>query len=378
MYMKKMLLPLNLQLFAGEGAGGLSFQFQDGVHMTPEQYIEYKKMQRESEVKGNRPLFGGGSTGGRETKTAGQIFVTSEAYQNFVKNGQNHSDNVQIPAFTKALVGSTDVTGTLMGSNRLIASGQPQMTLRGLLAVAPTDQNAVSYIRETGFTNASAIAPEGTLKPESGITFDEITSLVKVIAHFIPATRQVIADIPQMRTFIDQRLMYGLSVTEEAQVLYGSGVGDNIEGLMTVGGTQTYTAPAGELRLDSIRRALTMTYISGFPPTGVVVSPADWEAIELTKGTDGHYVYLNIPTGNEMRLFRVPVVQSISMVAGSFLVGAFGLGAQIFDREAMNVRISESHADYFVRNQMAILGEERIALAVYRPESFIKGTFATA
>lgn len=344
--------------------------------MNIKEYLESKKKE---EVKNNRPIYSGSAFGGNgEVKSAGQLFTTSEAYTNFLKNGQNSSDNVQIPAFTKALVTSTDSGGALMGGNRLIAGGQPVMTLRDLLAVAPTDQNAVTYIRETGFTNASAIAPEGTLKAESSITFDEITSLVKVIAHWLPVTRQVIADIPQMRQFIDQRLMYGLSVTEESQILFGSGVGDNIEGLMTVGGTQDYTAAAGESRLDSIRRALTRTYISGFPPTGVVVSPTDWETIELTKGTDGHYVYLNVPQGNEMRLFRVPVVQSVSMTAGSFLVGAFGLGAQVFDREIANVRISEHHADYFTRNQLAVLCEERIALAIYRPEAFVVGTFATA
>ncbi|MBT2738116.1 phage major capsid protein [Bacillus sp. ISL-7] len=375
MYMKKMLLPLNLQLFAGEGAGGLSFQFQDGVNMTPEQYIEYKKMQKEAEIRGNRPVFGGGSTG--VTKTAGQIFVTSEAYQNFIKNGQNHSDNVEIPSFRKELVTSTGTNG-LMGANRIIGLGEAPMNMRSLLAVAPTTNNAVDYIREVGFTNASAVAPEGTLKAESSITFESETALVRTLAHWLPVTRQVVADIPQMQNHIDLRLMYGLSVTEESQILYGSGIGDNLEGLMVVANTQTYTAPAGETKTDAIRRALTRTYISGFPPTGVVLNPLDWEDIELLKGTDGHYIFLNVNTGNETRLFRVPVVLSTSMVEGSFLAGAFGLGAQLFDRERVNVRISEHHADYFTRNQLAVLCEERIALAIYRPEAFVKGTFATA
>lgn len=373
--MKKMLLPLNLQLFAGE-TGGMSLGFKDGVNMTPEQYIEYKKMQKEAEVKGNRPLFGGGSVGG--TKTAGQIFVTSEAYQNFIKNGQNHSDNVDIPSFSKKeLVTSTGTNG-LMGANRIIGMGEAPMNLRSLLAVAPTTNNAVEYIREVGFTNASAIAPEGTLKPESSITFESETALVRTIAHWLPVTRQVVADIPQMQQHIDLRLMYGLSTTEESQVLYGSGVGENLEGLMVVPNTQTYTATAGEYKTDSIRRALTMTYISGFPPTGVVLNPLDWEDIELMRGTDGHYIFLNVSMGNETRLFRVPVVLSTSMAEGSFLAGAFGLGAQIFDRERVNVRISEHHADYFTRNQLAVLCEERIALTIYRPEAFVKGTFATA
>jgi HK97 family phage major capsid protein len=66
------------------------------------------------------------------------------------------------------------------------------------------------------------------------------------------------------------------------------------------------------------------------------------------------------------------------MHEGEFLTGAFGLGAQIWDREQANVRISEHHADYFTKNMLAILAEERIALTVYRPESFVKGVFTAA
>jgi HK97 family phage major capsid protein len=360
---------------------GLSFQFQDGVNMTPEQYLEYKRLQKEGEVKGNRPYLGGGGgfgSNGKETKTAGQIFVQSEAYKNFINNGQNSSDNVDIPSFlTKALVSSVGTNG-LMSAGRIVGIGQQEMTLRSLLAVAPTMNNAVEYIREVGFTNSSAIAPEGSLKPESAISFENVTALVKTLAHWLPITRQAVADIPQMQQHIDMRLMYGLAVTEEAQILYGTGVGDNLEGLMVNANVQTYTAGAGEEFIDSIRKAMTKTYISGFPPTGVVLHPNDWEDIELSKYTDGHYIFLNVGQGVEMRLFRIPVVLSMSMAEGSFLTGAFGLGAQLFDREKANVRISEHHADFFARNQLAILCEERIALALYRPEAFVKGTFATS
>jgi HK97 family phage major capsid protein len=59
-------------------------------------------------------------------------------------------------------------------------------------------------------------------------------------------------------------------------------------------------------------------------------------------------------------------------------VGAFGLGAQLWDREQANIRVSEHHADYFARNMLAILAEERLAITTYRPESFVKGVFTAA
>ena len=59
------------------------------------------------------------------------------------------------------------------------------------------------------------------------------------------------------------------------------------------------------------------------------------------------------------------------------LTGAFAEGAQIFDREDANVVISTENQDDFEKNMISVRCEERLALAVYRPESFVKGTFPT-
>ena len=365
-------LKLNLQFFALDT--GISFQTKDGgVQLSASEFLEYKKLQKQQETEANRPFVGYGPS---QTKTAGEIFVNSQAYKNFISNGQNSSDNVTIPPFpTKALLTSVGEDGRLLSPMNIAGVGQPPMTLRDLLAVAPTQNNSVEYIKEVGFTNASAIAPEGTLKPESSISFETVSALVKVIAHWIPTTRQIIADVPSIRSYIDMRLMYGLSVTEEAQILYGSGVGENILGLMVTPDTQTYTPLVDDTKIDTIRKAMTMTYISGFPPTGIVLNPLDFQDIELSKGTDGHYIFLNVAMGAETKLFRVPVVLSTSMNQGEFLTGAFGLGAQLWSREEKNVRISEHHADFFVKNMLAVLCEQRIALTIQRPESLVKGTF---
>jgi HK97 family phage major capsid protein len=106
--------------------------------------------------------------------------------------------------------------------------------------------------------------------------------------------------------------------------------------------------------------------------------PGDWAEIELTKTTTGEYLFAN-PQGNANRtLWGLPVVDTPAMTANKFLVGAFNMGAQIFDRMDARVEISTEDSDNFRRNLVTILAEERIALAVYRPEAFIKGDFGTA
>lgn len=430
MYMKKYLIPLNLQLFAGEGAGAgatppanpqqleikkLQTEFNDSWkslktlldqqadeiktfgqthHNTADSIknVEVKIGQYETELKKitdkfadfetkmNRPNLGGGE----QIKSNGQMFVESDQYKKLGESNFNASLAVKsfFPNGRKDLDSTDPKGGYLTGTERmglLTPLERTDMRIRDLLNVQGTTSNAIEYILETGFVNNSAIAVEKSLKPQSDITFDIETASVKTIAHWIPATRQILADAPMLRNYIDGRLTYGLKLTEESQILYGDGVGDNIAGIMTNANVQNIAGlVAGDNIIDHIRRAFTRTLLAGYPPTGLVLHPSDWEDIELLKGTDGHYIWINVNNGGETRLWRVPVVQSTGLNEGEFLAGAFGLGAQIWDREQANVRVSEHHADYFARNMLAILAEERLALTVYRPESFVKGTFAPA
>ena len=351
--------------------------------------IEQKINQYEQELKGvtdkykdfetkmQRPSFGGGE----RAKSAGDLLIESDSYKN-MGSGEFKASQILKGFFTKDL-DSTDPKGGILVSPQTVAGvltpPQEDLRIRDLLNVQRTTSNAIEYIVETGFTNASAVAPEKSLKPQSDLTFDIESATVKTLAHWIPATRQIIQDAPMLRNYVDGRLTYGLALTEEAQILYGDGVGDNMAGIMTNPNVQNVGGvAAADTRIDHLRRAITRTLLAGYPATGIVLHPSDWEDIELQKGTDGHYIWVSVVNGGETRLWRVPVVQSTGMNEGEFLVGAFGLAGQLWDREQANVRISEHHADYFARNMLAILAEERLALTVYRPEAFVRGAFTAA
>ncbi|OPE25089.1 capsid protein, partial [Pseudomonas aeruginosa] len=116
--------------------------------------------------------------------------------------------------------------------------------------------------------------------------------------------------------------------------------------------------------------------LARLPASGHVLHFIDWAKIELTKDTLGRYILAN-PLGLAGPvLWGLPVVATeIAAFQGKFLTGAFQTGAQIFDREDANVVISTENADDFEKNMISIRCEERLALAVKRPEAFIFGTF---
>jgi HK97 family phage major capsid protein len=131
--------------------------------------------------------------------------------------------------------------------------------------------------------------------------------------------------------------------------------------------------------IEQIRKGITKNKIANYyNVNGLVVNPQDWETIELAKGSDAHYVWTTVGTGVNAQIWRVPVIESNAMTVGDFLLGDWTMGATLYDREQMNVRVSESHADLFVRNGVAILAEERIALGLERPKAFTKGKFTVA
>ena len=133
-----------------------------------------------------------------------------------------------------------------------------------------------------------------------------------------------------------------------------------------------------DTKIDAIRRALTRAHVLEYVPTGVVANPNDWEDIQLSKGSDGHYIWAAVASGTGQQFFLLPVVVTNAINVAEALVGSFSMGSTIWDREQVTVRVSESHSDFFIKNLVAILAEERICQTIYRPDSFVKVSFDAA
>jgi len=321
-------------------------------------------------------------------KSVGQLFTESDDLKSFLKSGGKGRVSVQVKAIVSALTTDADGSaGDLIVPQRIPGVfGLPQrrMTIRDLITAGRTGVNAIQYVKETGFTNNAATVTEtaGTAKAQSEIKFDIVTSSVTTIAHWILATKQILDDVPMLQSYIDGRLRYGLMYAEEAQLLNGGGTGTDLNGIYTQ--ATAYSAPiiptaAGNMsKIDVLRLAILQASLAEYPANGIVMHPSDCADIELTKTEDGAYLFANPQNGSDPRLWRLPVVETQAMTIDKFMTGAFQLGAQIFDREDANVEISTEDSDNFRKNLVTIRAEERLALAVYRPEAFIKGDFSDA
>lgn len=323
----------------------------------------------------------GGGNDGDAQKSFGQQFVESENFKAFSdsKFGRTSKADLQIKAtITSATNNAAGSAGAAVAPTRLAGVTelpQRRLTVRDMLSPGRMDGSALEYVKEVGFTNAAAPVAEGAAKPGSDIQLSLVTTSAKVIAHWMKASRQILDDVAQLTSYIDERLLYGLAYVEEAQLLNGDGTGQNLNGIIPQ--ATAYSAPitvASATSIDMIRLMHLQAALAEFPSTGTVMHPADWAWIELLKDTTGQYIIGNPQGGLSPTLWGLPVVATPAISVDKVLVGAFRLGAQVFDR--WDARVETGYVnDDFTKNLVTILAEERLALAVYRPESFIYGDF---
>ncbi|MEB7559172.1 phage major capsid protein [Kluyvera cryocrescens] len=310
-------------------------------------------------------------------ETVGHQVVSSEALKAFTASVEGNK-RLSIPVNAALL--SVNIPGQIVAPDRLPGiDAQPKQRLfiRDLIAPGLTESNTIYWVQQTGFTNNAKVVPENTTKPYSDIAFAEKITPVRTIAHLFKAAKQILDDMPQLQSTIDAELRYGLKYVEEQEILFGDGTGAHLDGIVPQASAYAAAFSVEQQNgIDDLRLAMLQAQLARFPASGHVLHFTDWAKIELSKDTLGRYILANPAALTGPTLWGLPVVATeAAAFLGKFLTGAFNAGAQIFDREDANVVISTENADDFEKNMISIRCEERLALAVKRPEAFIYGTF---
>lgn len=323
-----------------------------------------------------------------ERKSIGQRFIESDEFKSVAggRNGYTMHAPYQVKDIYTALPSGTPGDFGTPVREGIVERAKRISRVRDLFPVQQTNTNMIEFFRVSGFTNnASTVAERSgspavfAAKPQSSMTVVGVQAPVRTIAHYEVAHRNVLDDEPTLRGIIDNELLYGLRLVEDDQILNGDGTGSNLTGIRETSGIQSQVWSAGvvgDTRIDAVRRAITKSLLAYYEPTGIIVHPNDMEDLELTKdGESRHLMVMSVSMGAEARLWRLPMVSTPAITEGFALVGSFGIGATLYDRMEGSIRVAEQHSDFFIRNAVAILAEERLALAVKRPESFVEVEF---
>lgn len=352
------------------------------------QEVENLQALQEADDFVNQPAYGPRAKAGAPRRQSwGQMVISSDQYK-----GLNPRAKTMMPVPVggiKDLYGSTDAAGGAfvvpMRDPEYVGIAQQPRSVLDLITIAETASDAVEFVRQTTRTNSAAPKLEynsGFVSAaESNMVFELVSAPVKTIATYVEASRQVLSDAPQMRSIVDDELSYDLRVKLEDQIVNGSGSGANFTGILNTTNVQTRTqADTGDrggettdTKADALRRAITDIRLAFYEANGVLLNPGDGEDVELLKDSNGNFLKIYDPVAN--RLWRVPVIESSVIAAGTGLVGNFRMGATLYDRQMTDIRVGEPGST-FLQSAVAILAELRAALAVKRPTAFEVVTFA--
>ncbi|MFP2467667.1 phage major capsid protein [Pseudescherichia vulneris] len=311
-------------------------------------------------------------------ETVGHVVISNEALKAFAASVEG-GKRVSVPVNAALL--STDVADGVVEPQRLPGidtAPKQRLFIRDLIAPGRTSSPAIFWVQQTGFTNAAKVVAEGTAKPYSDIEFATKITPVTTIAHMFKASKQILDDFAQLQSTVDAEMRYGLKYVEEQEILFGDGTGVHLHGIVPQASSfnPAFTVES-QSGIDDLRLAMLQAQLARFPASGHVLHFIDWAKIELTKDSLGRYILANPAALTGPTLWGLPVVATeAAAFQGKFLTGAFNAAAQLFDREDANVVISTENADDFEKNMISIRCEERLALAVKRPEAFIYGAFS--
>jgi HK97 family phage major capsid protein len=318
---------------------------------------------------------------GLADESIGAQFTKHTGYVDFVKG-----DRKTVRFEMKNTTSGSDTTVAPDRKPGVVGGAFRQFRVEAALAQAPTTSNAVEYTRENTFVNNAAETAEAGAKPETDITFTLVNAPVRTIAHWLRISRQLAADNAALAAYINTRMMYGVNLRVENQLVTGAGTGALISGLYNTGNftPHGYTAASmtawlsGATRLDLIRRVLADCQLADYPPNAILVNPADWAIMEVIKDSQGRYIVGDPASGAAPTLWGVPVIPTAAMTADNFLMGAFDMAATQYNREGVAVAMSEEDASNFTTNLITIRAERRLALAVERPASLRGGDLTPA
>ena len=260
-----------------------------------------------------------------------------------------------------------------------------QPVVADLLNWGTLSGTAVTYPIFGALEGGTGVVASGGLKPQMHVTDPTWqTDALSEIAGWFKMTDDMAEDLPWLVSEINSTALYDLSMKEEAQLLNGSGVAPNLRGILLRSGIQTeLQAAAPDTAEDAIFRAIMKVQTAtGFAADGIVINPADYQALRLKKDLNGQYYGGGFFAGAynqggldwQPPLWGLRTIVTAAVPAKTVVVGAWRQGAKAYRKGGIRVESTNSNVDDFINDKITVRVRERVALAARYPAAFVKVT----
>jgi len=330
-------------------------------------------------------------------QTLGQQFMKSQTHDAFLENGQKNISselkwNPQVEL--KTTLTETGYPPAVTRSPLIVPTGTLNpLQIPDLIDTIITDNYQYKYLEETTFTNNSTAKAEGASLGENALAFTERTESIRKIGSFVPVTEELLEDVSAVEGYLSSRLQTMVKLAVSDQMIGGSGTAPNLTGILNKTGINSFAYGSfggGLKRIGQIYEAITEIRKDSFlEPDAIIMHPEDWYQVVTevadTSGTSGAGFTQTTPLfvgagqfggGVGQTLWGLPVVLSTETASGTAIVGVFGGGQaiHIVARQGMEVAMSDSHDDLFVKDTIVLKATVRMGMPIYRASAFCKIT----
>ena len=318
----------------------------------------------------------------------GDAMEKSESF-NAMKSG--NSNNASFDVKADVLI-SSDFSGATSerdatGVERVAGIKRDPSNVTNMLNIIPvasTTSNVIRYVKESAYTDNAANVAEGSAPSDSEFQLTAADAIVQKTSAVMTISQEMLDDTPGLQSYLSQRLPAKILTVVDDQLLNGSGSSPNQLGLMNGGTTFAAGSFANAIEsaqeLDCLIVSANQLALSNYAANGIILNPSDFHKIYLLKDSTNEYLRGNsiVTSDGFTRINGIPVYLNNKMAAGSFVVGDFSQGSQVFQRENLTVDFGYENNDNFDKYLVSVRGIIRLAHAIYLPKAFVKGSFSTA
>ena len=283
---------------------------------------------------------------------------------------------------------AADFTGEVIPADRVAGyKFDPTRSthIRNLIPQGSTSSDVVRFVKESGYSNGAATAAEGATIGQSDFDFTASDANVRKIATYFRISEEMLADTPQLTSYLSARAPEKLLSVEDTQILSGDGSAPNLSGIITdaadfdtTSGGAFYQSVEAANEFDVLIAALNQLALSNYDADYIMLHPTDFHKILLLKDSNNSYLKDQVYAGLQPAFMGVPVVVNTAITAGTFLCGNFGVGTQLWVRDNVGVEFFREDGTNVRDGFVTVRVSERIALTNYLPNAFVNGTFSTA
>ena len=299
-----------------------------------------------------------------------------------MSKGQSRSASFEIKA---DMTVAADFTGEVIPADRVPGykfDPTRPVHIRQLLAQGSTQSDVVRYVKESGYSNGAAATAEGATLTQSDFDMTASDANVRKIGTYFRISEEMLADTPQLTSYISTRAPEKLLEVEDTQILSGAGTGAQLSGIIGDAADFAAGSLAGTVEsaneFDVIVASLNQLALANYNADTILLNPSDFHKILLLKDTQNNYLKDQVYNGLQPVFMGVKVVLNTAIAAGTFLIGNFSVGTQLWVRDGLNVEFFREDGTNVRDGFVTVRVSERVALTNYLPNAFVNGSFATA